>query len=143
MTPTAADLLNGCILTLTAPPRPEDAGLFATARLRTVAMINRLVAIECAQGTAARVWENAALRSLLADAAVKYRAVPGASEIADGDFSLEALDAANAKLRQLVIQLHEAAELAADTALDRTILKLAREIARRRELNLPPVKPVG
>jgi hypothetical protein len=143
MTPTAADLLNGCILTLTASPRPEDAGLFATARLRTVAMINRLVAIETAQGTAVRVWENVALRSLLAEAAAKYPAVSDASDIADGDFSLEALDAANAKLRQFVIQLHEAAELAGDTALDRRILELYREIARRRELNLPPVKPVG
>ena len=143
MTPTAEDLLNGCIKTLAAPPRPEDAGMFATARLRTVAMINRLAAIECAQGTAARVWENAALRSLFAQAAAKYPAVSAAGGIGDGDFSVEALDAANAKLRRLVIQLHEAAELAGDTALDRTILALYREIARRRELNLPPVKPVG
>jgi hypothetical protein len=143
MTPTASDLLNGCILTLTATPRPEDAGLFATARLRTVAIINRLVAIESAQGTAVRVWENAALRSLFAEVATKYPAVSGASDIADGDFSLKALDAANAKLRQFAIQLHEAAELAGDATLDRRILKLYREIARRRELNLPPVKPVG
>ena len=143
MTPTAIDLLNGCIRTLAAPPRPEDAGMFATARLRTVALINRLVAIECTNGTAVRVWENAALRSLFAQEAAKYPAVAGASDIGDGDFSLEALDAANAKLRRSLIQLHEAAELGRDTVLDRTILALYREIARRRELNLPPVKPVG
>ena len=65
-----------------------------------------------------------------------------ASDIGNGDFSLEALDAANAKLRRLLIELHEAAELARDVALDRTILTLYREIARRRELHLPPIKPV-
>ena len=51
------DLLNGCIQTLAAPPRPEDAGLFAGARIRLVAMMNRLVALESADGAAARVWE--------------------------------------------------------------------------------------
>jgi hypothetical protein len=142
MTPTAIDLLNGCIKTLAAPPRPEDSGMFATARLRTVALINRLVAIETANGTAARVWENAALRSLFAERSTTYPAVSSAATIGDGDVSLKALDAANAKLRRLLIGLHEAAELAGDTKLDRTILMLYREIARRRELNLPPVRPV-
>ena len=142
MTPTSIDLLNGCIKTLAAPPRPEDAGMFAIARLRTVALINRLVAMEAADGTAARVWENAALRSLFAEAAARYPAAAGAATLGNEDFSLEALDAANAKLRRLLIALHEAVELAGDTALDRTILTLYREIARRRELNLPPVRPV-
>jgi hypothetical protein len=41
----------------------------------------------------------------------------------------------------MLIQLHEAAELARDAELDRKILKLYREIARRRELWLPPAKP--
>ena len=141
MTPTAVDLLNGCIRTLASPPRPEDAGMFAVARLRTVALINRLAAVEAAEGTAARVWENAALRSLLTEASAKYPALSRASDIGDADFSLEALDAANARLRRLLIGLHEAAEAAGDVALDQTILALYREIARRRELNLPPIRP--
>ena len=141
MTPTAQDLLNGCILTLATPPRPEDAGVFSIARVRTVALINKLAAIECADGSAVRVWENAALRSLIAEAAPKY---PGLSDAAvgtgDGDYSLRALDAANAELRQVLINLHEAVELSCDKELDRKILKLYREIARRRELHLPPIK---
>ena len=48
MTPTVTDLLNGCILTLATPPRPEDAGLFAGARIRLAAMMNKLVALACA-----------------------------------------------------------------------------------------------
>ncbi len=141
MTPTAADLLNGCILTLSTPPRPEDAGLFSMARLRTVALINKLVALECAEAAAVRVWENAALRSLFAEGAPGYVSAADATAIGDGDYSVEALDAANAKLRRMLIQLHEAAELARDAELDRKILKLYREIARRRELWLPPAKP--
>jgi hypothetical protein len=52
MTPTVTALLNGCIPTLATPPRPEDAGLFAGARIRLVAMMNRLVALESADGAA-------------------------------------------------------------------------------------------
>lgn len=142
MTPTAVDLLAGCILTLATAPRVEDAGSFAIARVRTVALINKLVAIECADGAAVRVWENAALRSLIAEAAPNYAGLPDAAvETSDGDYSLKALDAANATLRKLLINLHEAVELARDTELDRKILKLYREIARRRELYLPPIKP--
>lgn len=144
MTPTVTDLLNGCILTLATPPRPEDAGLFAGARIRLAAMMNKLVALECADGAAVRVWENAVLRATIAAAGPKH-GIPASQleETADGDYSLSALDAANARLRRLLIRLHEAAELAGDTELDREILKLYREIARRRELHLPPVKPMA
>jgi hypothetical protein len=142
MTPTATDLLNGCIQTLVAPPRPEDAGVFLTARMRTVALINRLVALECESGSAVRVAENAAIRLLLAQAGSRYEALASAAAVvSDGDYSTEALDAANARLRRLLIELHEAVELAGDKALDRKIIKLYREIAERRELKLPPAKP--
>jgi len=144
MTPTVMDLLNGCIQTLATPPRPEEAGLFAGARIRLAAMMNRLIALECADGAAVRVWENTALRALIAATGPKH-GVPASEldETADGDYSLGSLDTANAKLRRLLIRLHEAAELSDDTELDRQILKLYREIARRRELHLPPVKPIA
>lgn len=144
MTPTVMDLLNGCIQTLATPPRPEEAGLFAGARIRLAAMMNRLIALECADGAAVRVWENTALRALIAATGPKH-GVPASEldETYDGDYSLGSLDTANAKLRRLLIRLHEAAELSGDTELDRQILKLYREIARRRELHLPPVKPIA
>ena len=144
MTPTVMDLLNGCIQTLATPPRPEEAGLFAGARIRLAAMMNRLIALECADGAAVRVWENTALRALIAATGPKH-GVPASEldETSDGDYSLGSLDTANAKLRRLLIRLHEAAELSGDTELDHQILKLYREIARRRELHLPPVKPIA
>ena len=141
MTPTVPELLNGCMLTLMTPPRPEDAGLFSAARFRLIALVNKLVALESADGAAVRVWENAALRALIAAAGPRHGVVFGdAAETADGDYSLAVLDAANARLRRLVIRLHEAAEQAGDTELDRRILKLYGEMARRRELHLAPVK---
>jgi hypothetical protein len=142
MTPTATDLLTGCIKTLTAPLAAEDAGLFLTARMRTVALLNRLAALECAQGAAVRIAENSSIRALMAQAGARYAAfAEAAAATSDGDFAIETLDAANATLRRLLIDLHEAAETARDRDLDRKILKLYRDIAERRELPLPPVKP--
>jgi hypothetical protein len=142
MTPTASDLLTGCIKTLTAPSAAEDAGLFQTARMRTVALLNRLVALECAQGAAVRIAENAAIRSLLAQAGSRYASLAeAAAATSDGDCTIEMLDATNAKLRRLLIELHAAAERAEDQELDRKILKLYCAMAQRRELPLPPVKP--
>jgi hypothetical protein len=142
MTPTAPELLAGCAAALSAVPNAEDAGLFTATRLRTVATIDVLVAQECATGSAVRAWENAALRSLLVEAAAKYGAAYAeAGSIDDGDLSLAALDGANAKLRRLLIGLHEAVEAASDHKLDRIILAIYREMARRRELKLPGEKP--
>lgn len=143
MTPTMTDLLSGCILTLATPPRPEDAGLFSAARLRLAAMVNKLVALECADAAAIRVWENAALRCLLAEAGSRHALPADDVQTTDGDYSLAALDAANAGLRRRAIRLHEAAELAGDAELDRKFLALYCEMARRRELPLPPVKPAA
>lgn len=142
MTPTAQHLLNACIMTLATPPRPEDAGVFAAARIRLVALTNRLAAMETLDAAAIRVRENAALRAILAEAGPAHGiSTTGAGD--DGDYSLAALDAANAGLRRLLIRLHETAEQAGDRALDRRILKLYREMARGRELVLPPVKPAS
>ena len=142
MTPTAQDLLHACILTLATPPRPEDAGVFAAARIRLVALTNRLVALETADAAAVRVRENAALRAILAEAG-PARGISATDLPDDGDYSLAALDSANASLRRRLIRLHEAAELAGDRPLDRKILKLYRDMARWRELNLPPLKPAS
>jgi hypothetical protein len=142
VTPTVPELLAGCAAALAAVPNAEDAGLFTATRLRTVATINVLVAQETAVSSAVRLWENAALRALLVEAEAKYGSVVGtAASIDNGDLSLAALDDANARLRRVLIRLHESVEAATDHRLDRTILALYREMARRRELKLPGEKP--
>jgi hypothetical protein len=142
MTPTVLELLAGCAAALTAQPSPEDGGVFLAARMRAVAMLSTLVAQECAVSSQVRVWENTALRALLEQATPKYGpAFSAARDIGDGDYSLAALDTANAELRRHLIRLHEAVEAAADYPLDRKILTLYREMARRRELQLAPMPP--
>jgi hypothetical protein len=142
MTPTVPELLMGCAVALSKPTQAEDSGAFADARLLTVATINLLVAQECATGAAVRVWENAALRAILMQAAAAYGGAYGkAAAIDDGDLSLSALDQANLRLRRLLIGLHEVVEAAADQPMDRKILALYREMAERRALTLP-AKPV-
>ncbi|MBA7472516.1 MAG: hypothetical protein DI543_00355 [Bradyrhizobium icense] len=142
MTPTAQDLLNACIMTLATPPRPEDAGMFAAARLRLVALTTKLAAMESADAAAIRVRENTTLRIILAEAGPVH-GIAADKLPDDGDYSIAVLDAANAALRRLLICLHEAAEQAGDRALDRRILKLYRDMAGWRELHLPPVKPAS
>jgi hypothetical protein len=142
MTPNAQDLLNACIMTLATPPQPEDAGLFAAARLRLVALTNKLAALEAADAAAIRMRENAALRAILAEAGPTH-GIAADKLPDDGDYSIATLDAANAALRRLLIRLHAAAEQASDRGLDRKILKLYREMAGWRELHLPPVKPAS
>lgn len=142
MTPTAVDLLAGCIKALTAPTAAEDAGLFLTARMRTVASLNRLVAHECVSGAAVRIAENAAIRALITQAGPQHtRLAEAAAAEGDGDCTIATLDAANAKLRRLLIELHQLAEGAGDSQLDRKILTLYRWMAERRELPLPSARP--
>jgi hypothetical protein len=130
MTPTASELLMGCVTALSTPPEAEDGMVYAMGKIGVAIILNVFAAQEAATGAAVRVWENAALRSLLGEAGA-------APDISDGDFSLAALDGANAELRRALIHLHEAAEIAGDHATDRKILALYREMAARRLLHLP------
>jgi hypothetical protein len=142
MTPTAPELLNGCVAALSTPPAAEEMGAFALGKIAVAAMLDALAAQECATGSAARVWENAALRTMLSAAAARYDAALGgvlssAKAVGDGDYSLAALDRANAELRLRLIRLHQAVEAAQDSPLDRRILALYREMAAHRMLYLP------
>ena len=103
MTPTAQDLLNAAKKALATPTRPEDAGVFAAARARLVALTNHLVELENEDATNVRMRENAALREIIAAAGPAHGiAAKDAHAISDGDYSLAALDAANAGLRRLL-----------------------------------------
>jgi hypothetical protein len=128
MTPTAPELLMGCVTALSTPPEAEDGMVYAMGKIGVVAILNVFCAQEGETGAAVRAWENAAIRSMLG----------GAADVADGDLSLAALDAANAELRRRLIRLHEGAEAAGDHATDHKILALYRQMAARRILHLPP-----
>jgi hypothetical protein len=140
MTPSLPDILVGNFLCVAEPPPPESAGEFMAGKVGVVALLSLLAAQEAERGLSARVWENATLRAVLLDAAPVYgETFAEAADAADGDFTLAVLDRANATLRRALIALHEAVEAAGDTARDRAILRLYREMAHARRLDMPPL----
>lgn len=143
MTPTVPELLLGNFLCLTEPPPPESSGDFLQARIGVTGMIAMLCAQEAERGVAARVWENRALREVLAGAAAVYgQRFAEAATGEDSDLSLAALDEANAALRRALIDLHIAVEQARDADLDTALRALYVKMADARRLDLPPL-PAG
>ena len=129
MTPTLPDILIGQAVALMTPMPPEAGGEYLAGRMGMLAMLAGLAAQEAERGPAARVWENGAIRALLAKAGV-------APDTADENLAWSALDAANAELRRALIRLHEAAEDRGDRTLQIEILDLYRQMAKARRLEL-------
>lgn len=136
MTPSLPDILVGNFLCMIDPPPPEQQGEFMAGKVAVVALLSLLAAQEAERGIAARVAENATILALLEEAAGDYalEAVAGTE-----DLSLAALDAANARLRQALIGLHEAVEARGDTARHHAILRLYARMADLRRLDMPPL----
>lgn len=140
MTPALPDILRGNFLSLAIPAPVESQGEFMTGRVGVIALLSLLAAQEVERGTTARVWENAAIGAVLAEAADAYG--PQYAEVAAidaTDLSLEALDRANAALRRGLIALHETVEAAGDTARWKAINGLYAQMAEHRRLELPPL----
>ena len=129
MTPSLPDILTGQAVAVMTPLPPEAGGDYLAGRMGLVAMLAGLAAQEAERGTAARVWENGAIRALLARAGF-----PQASVV--DDLNWRALDTANAELRRALIRLHEAAEGGGDRTLQTEILELYRQMAHARRLVL-------
>ena len=125
MTPALPDILVGQMIALVTPLPPEAGGDYQAGRAGMIAMISSLAAQEAERGVAVRVWENAAIRTLLGEAG------------ADTDLSWRALDAVNAGLRRRLIALHEDAEAHGKKAVEIKILDLYRQMAAARRLEFP------
>lgn len=136
MTPSLPDILVGNFMCMIDPGPPEQQGEFLAGKVAVVALLSLLAAQEAERGVAARVTENAAIRAILAEAAGDYPLddVAGTDEL-----TLSALDAANARLRQALIGLHEAVEARGDAARHHAILRLYVQMADLRRLDMPPL----
>ncbi len=130
MTPTAAEVLMGNFMALVEPPPQESVGDYMASRIAVIGMNSLLASQETEMGAAVRVWENEAISALLSKAGTP-------SATSTEDLSITALDALNAKLRLVLIAVHEAVEAKGDTALDREILILYQAMADKRMLVLP------
>ncbi len=144
MTPTLPELMIGLTINLSAPQPAEAQGDYMAGRLGLLAMISVLAAQEAERGVAVRVEENTAIRALFANAAEEAGGhltakLSAAASMTDSDFTLAALDGANADLRRLLIDLHTDVEARGNIARDREILELYAEMARCRRLDLPGV----
>jgi hypothetical protein len=140
MTPNVKDVLRGCAVALATPVSP-DAGMdYAASRFGVVGMLIALAANEADTAASAAIAENRDIRALFAEAASYDGALGGrlsaAAAATDGDLSVTALDAANADLRRLLIELHERVEAARDAVTEKAIVALYGRMAHIRRMAL-------
>ena len=141
MTPSVKEVMRGCAVALSQPPSADAGPDYFASRVGMISMLANLAAQEADHAAAAAIAENADIRALFAEAASAHDAALGgrlakASKVTDVDLSLTALDAANARLRRLLIELHERVEDAGDTASDLAILALYVRMAQGRRLQM-------
>ena len=141
MTPTVRDVLQGFVVAVTSPPSTEAGPEYLAGRAGMLSMLAMLAAQEAERAPAATIAENAAIRALFAEALAYDATLDGALAAAaaerDENLATPALDATNARLRRLVIALHERVEEAGDVEIDRRIVDLYGAMARGRRLLLP------
>jgi len=142
MTPTVRQVLQGCTVAIMTPPSPEHGPDYTASRFGMVAMMIGLATQDAERGAAAAAGENAAMRALFGQLAPRYDNALGgqlAAAAAEPEGSLEvpALDAANARLRRLLIALHEKVEDAGDADANRAIATLYGQMAKLRRLGMP------
>ena len=134
MTPSVRDVLQGCTVAIMTPPSPDAGPEYAASRAGMVAMMLGLATAEAERCAAAAIAENADIRAVFAastayDAALGGRLAQAAAQT-DADLTVPALDAANARLRRLLIELHEQVEDSGDGAANRAIVDLYGRMAR-------------
>ena len=140
MTPSVQEVMRGCAAALSQPPSPDAGPDYFASRVGMISMLANLAAQEANHAAAAAIAENADIRALFATAKAYDGALGGrlgkAAVETDTDLSLTSLDAANADLRRLLIELHERVEDVGDAATDRAILALYVRMAQGRRLVL-------
>jgi len=140
MTPSVRDVLQGVAIALSTPPSPDAGVAFDASRTGLAASLAMMAAAEGERAAAAAIAENADIRALFATAKAYDGALGGrlgkAAVETDTDLSLTSLDAGNADLRRLLIELHERVEDVGDAATDRAILALYVRMAQGRRLVL-------
>ncbi len=139
MTPSAPEIMLGVAAGLQIPPSPDAGPDYFASRVGLFVMLASLAAQEANTAAGAAITENAMMRTLFKDAAAAYDdrlggALAKAAAEPDPDLTLQALDAANARLRRTLIALHEAVEDVGDAATDRAIIALYARMAAGRRL---------
>jgi hypothetical protein len=138
VTPNVRDVLQGVAVALATPPSPDVGVAYTAGRMGMVGTLAMLAAAEADRAARDAIAENAAIRALFAEAGPYDAdgALVAAAGEADADLSVPALDAANARLRRLLVALHEQVEAAGDAAMNRRIVALYVRMAQIRRMAL-------
>jgi hypothetical protein len=138
VTPNVRDVLQGVAVALASPPSPEAGPAYTASRMGMVGTLAMLAAAEADRAACDAIAENADIRALFAEAGAYDAdgALAAAAAETDADLSVPALDAANARLRRLLIGLHEKVEVADDAAMNRKIVALYVNMAQIRRMAL-------
>jgi hypothetical protein len=138
MTPNVRDVLQGVVVALATPPSPDVGMAYTAGRMGMVGTLAMLAAAEADRAARDAIAENAAIRALFAEAGAfdPDGALAAAAGETDADLSIPALDAANARLRRLLIALHERVEDAGDAGSNRKIVALYARMADIRRMAL-------
>jgi len=101
-----------------------------------------MVAQEFNRAAAIRKAENDAMRSLFAEVSTRFPAplsdtLRMAAGGQDQDLLVPALDATNAALKKVLVELHAVADATKDMELDHRIVRLMQTWAERRQVLLP------
>jgi hypothetical protein len=138
MTPNVRDVLQGVAVALASPPSPDVGMAYAMGRMGMVGTLAMLAAAEADRAARDAITENAAIRTLFADAGAYDAdgALAAAAQEIDADLAVPALDAANVRLRRLLIGLHEQVDAADDASMNRKIVALYVRMAQIRRMAL-------
>jgi len=142
MKPTPELVLNQAFAKIALEMGPALPPGYGQGSATTTAVLLLMVAQEFNRGAAIRKAENDAMRALFAEVAGRMPAplVPvlrSAAGVHDTDLCVSALDASNAALKKLLVEVHAAAEAQGDRALDHRIVRLMQGWATQRQVFLP------
>jgi hypothetical protein len=140
MTPSVREVLTGCTVALMTPPSADAGPDYAASRAGMVSMMLGLATQEAEHAAGAAIAENADIRGVFAQCGGYDDALGGRLSAAAGEADLAldtpTLDAVNARLRRLLIELHEAVEAADDAETNRAIIALYGRMAQGRRMAL-------
>ena len=142
MKPSPELVLNHAFAKIAMEMGPALPPGYGQGSATTTGVLLLMVAQEFNRAAAIRKAENDDMRQLFADVAAQMpqslsTALRTAASGEDRDLTVSVLDASNTALKRLLIDLHVAAEVAGDRALDHRIVRMMQGWAARRQVVLP------
>lgn len=137
---TSENILRGVGNALRNQIAPSLDDRFAVEATRLATLLVNIAANDIDDAAAARIWENASLRTVFGDAAalvtgsLAERLVEASRSVEPG-YRISELDTENGRLRNLLVELHAMVEVREDAAastLNQRIWKLLGDIRERR-----------